>query len=117
MASGLILTTLLITISFLLCFIALVLGVKSDKSREKMSPFECGFDPFKKSRIPFSLRFFLVTVIFLVFDVEVALLFPLGMLKVMSDLLFVGVSGVILVLILVIGLIHEWNQGSLTWIY
>nr|QQQ88886.1 NADH dehydrogenase subunit 3 [Hyalella tiwanaku] len=104
-------------ISFLLCFIALSLGLKTDKSREKVSPFECGFDPFKKSRVPFSLRFFLVTVIFLVFDVEVALLFPLGLLKVTSDTLFVGLSGLVLILVLSLGLMHEWNQGGLNWIY
>nr|QQQ88717.1 NADH dehydrogenase subunit 3 [Hyalella neveulemairei] len=105
------------SISFLLLLISLMIGVKSDKSREKVSPFECGFDPFKKSRVPFSLRFFLVTVIFLVFDVEVALLFPLGLLKFASDLLFVGISGLVLIMVLMLGLMHEWNQGGLNWIY
>nr|QQQ88665.1 NADH dehydrogenase subunit 3 [Hyalella cajasi] len=104
-------------VSFALFLTALMLGVKSDKSREKVSPFECGFDPFKKSRVPFSLRFFLVTIIFLVFDVEIALLFPLGLMKMSSDLLFVGLSGLVLILILMLGLVHEWNQGALTWIY
>nr|QQQ88639.1 NADH dehydrogenase subunit 3 [Hyalella cajasi] len=104
-------------VSFALFLTALVLGVKSDKSREKVSPFECGFDPFKKSRVPFSLRFFLVTIIFLVFDVEMALLFPLGLMKMTSDLLFVGLSGLVLILVLMLGLIHEWNQGGLNWIY
>nr|QQQ88795.1 NADH dehydrogenase subunit 3 [Hyalella armata] len=104
-------------ISFILCFLSLSLGNKSDKSREKLSPFECGFDPFKKSRVPFSLRFFLVTIIFLVFDVEIALLLPMGLLSASSDPLFVVISGFILMLILILGLIHEWNQGALTWIY
>nr|QQQ88938.1 NADH dehydrogenase subunit 3 [Hyalella cajasi] len=111
------LTVLYSLVSFALFLTALMLGVKSDKSREKVSPFECGFDPFKKSRVPFSLRFFLVTIIFLVFDVEIALLFPLGLMKMNSDLLFVGLSGLVLILILMLGLIHEWNQGALTWIY
>ncbi|YP_009515510.1 NADH dehydrogenase subunit 3 (mitochondrion) [Hyalella azteca] len=102
--------------SLVLC-LALGVGVKSDKGREKTSPFECGFDPFKSSRVPFSIRFFLVTVIFLVFDVEVALLLPLGLLKTSADPLFVALSGLILIMVLVLGLLHEWNQGALNWIY
>nr|QQQ88821.1 NADH dehydrogenase subunit 3 [Hyalella latimana] len=117
MASALSLLLLYFFISLLLSVLALMLGLKVDKSREKVSPFECGFDPFKKSRIPFSLRFFLITVIFLVFDVEIALLFPLGLLKITSDLVFVGLSGLILILVLSLGLVHEWNQGGLNWIY
>nr|QQQ88782.1 NADH dehydrogenase subunit 3 [Hyalella kochi] len=117
MASALSLLLLFFSISLLLSVLALMLGLKADKSREKVSPFECGFDPFKKSRIPFSLRFFLITIIFLVFDVEVVLLFPLGLLKITSDLVFVGLSGLILMLVLSLGLVHEWNQGGLNWIY
>nr|QQQ88834.1 NADH dehydrogenase subunit 3 [Hyalella azteca] len=117
MASALSLLLLFFFISLLLSTLALMLGLKTDKSREKVSPFECGFDPFKKSRIPFSLRFFLITIIFLVFDVEIALLFPLGLLKITSDLVFVGLSGLILILVLSLGLVHEWNQGGLNWIY
>lgn len=112
-----ILAVLYFFISFLLLLVSLAIGVKRDKRREKVRPFECGFDPFKKSRVPFSLRFFLVTVIFLVFDVEVALLFPLGLLKFTCDLLFIGVSGLVLIVVLSLGLVHEWNQGGLNWIY
>jgi NADH-ubiquinone oxidoreductase chain 3 len=94
-------------VSRLILCLALGIGIKSDKGREKTSPFECGFDPFKRSRVPFSIRFFLVTVIFLVFDVEVALLLPLGLLKTNADLLFVALSGLILITVLVLGLFHE----------
>nr|AUO29148.1 NADH dehydrogenase subunit 3 [Platorchestia parapacifica] len=103
-------------ISFLLVLIVFVLGNKTYTDREKLSPFECGFDPFKKARIPFSLRFFLITIIFLVFDVEIALLLPLGLLNSFPNLMTLSLSIMILTLILILGLVHEWNQGALKWI-
>lgn len=105
-----------IIIRALLSVLAFFLGENSEKDRDKLRPFECGFDPFKKAHIPFSLRFFLVTVIFLIFDVEIALLLPLGILSKFAENYFISLSGLILSVILILGLIHEWNQGSLTWI-
>nr|AUO29135.1 NADH dehydrogenase subunit 3 [Platorchestia japonica] len=110
------LITISFFISFILLMIVLIMGNKSCMDREKLSPFECGFDPFKKARIPFSLRFFLITIIFLVFDVEIALLLPLGLLASFPNLMTLGLSIMILTLILILGLIHEWNQGALKWI-
>nr|ALS46305.1 NADH dehydrogenase subunit 3 [Glycera cf. oxycephala FS21] len=94
---------------------ALILSARSSQDREKLSPFECGFDPKSSARIPFSLRFFLLAVIFLVFDIEIALLIPAPMcMKLhMSSFLLIGAS--IFLIILIIGLIHEWNEGSLDW--
>ena len=80
---------------------------------EKITPFECGFDPLSKMRAPFSTRFFLLVVLFLIFDVEVALLFP-----VLSAFSYSGSVTILLVLlgfigILLFGMFHEWNEGAL----
>nr|AHB38937.1 NADH dehydrogenase subunit 3 [Coryphaena hippurus]AHG24741.1 NADH dehydrogenase subunit 3 [Coryphaena hippurus]QCC70776.1 NADH dehydrogenase subunit 3 [Coryphaena hippurus]WNH37069.1 NADH dehydrogenase subunit 3 [Coryphaena hippurus]BAN83146.1 NADH dehydrogenase subunit 3 [Coryphaena hippurus] len=82
---------------------------------EKLSPFECGFDPLGTARLPFSLRFFLVAILFLLFDLEIALLLPLPWgIQLESPLLtFVWISTVLV--LLTIGLIYEWSQGGLEW--
>lgn len=95
--------------------LSFIISARSSIDREKSSVFECGFDPKRKSRIPFSTRFFLLAVIFLVFDIEIILLMPLplGLLRVY---LFRGfVTGVVFLVILFVGLVHEWREGSLNW--
>nr|YP_009131678.1 NADH dehydrogenase subunit 3 [Micrura ignea]AJY78586.1 NADH dehydrogenase subunit 3 [Micrura ignea] len=103
-------------ISVSVCGIAWVLSKRSEMDREKNSPFECGFDPKKSARIPFSMRFFLLAVVFLIFDVEIALLLPLPFL--MSSVYGVlgYYAGGSFLIVLIIGLVHEWREGSLDWI-
>nr|AOY35684.1 NADH dehydrogenase subunit 3 [Austrofundulus limnaeus] len=82
---------------------------------EKLSPYECGFNPFSPARLPFSLRFFLVAIMFLIFDLEIALLLPLpwGNQLQMPLMTFVWVS--IILILLTSGFAYEWAQGSLEW--
>nr|ARH54838.1 NADH dehydrogenase subunit 3 [Tropiphorus elevatus] len=88
---------------------------KTFMDREKSSPFECGFDPQSSARMPFSLQFFLVALIFIIFDVELAILLPMILTLNSSNLLYYSMTTMIFILILLIGLYHEWNQGSLEW--
>nr|QEX96219.1 NADH dehydrogenase subunit 3 [Sphaeroma terebrans] len=95
-----------------LVFVSFGLSPKGEGSREKNSPFECGFDPHGGARAPFSLRFFLLGVVFLIFDVEIVLLFPLTV----SDGDFMnswGVLSVVFMMGLLGGTLHEWREGSL----
>nr|YP_010480531.1 NADH dehydrogenase subunit 3 [Corcobara angulipennis]UVN15250.1 NADH dehydrogenase subunit 3 [Corcobara angulipennis] len=106
---------LIMIISNILMFISIILSKKSFSDREKSSPFECGFDPKSSARIPFSLHFFLITVIFLIFDVEIALIFPIiPLFKLVNFYLWTKIS-FFFILILIIGLYHEWNQNMLNW--
>nr|DAZ91335.1 TPA_asm: ND3 [Echinogammarus veneris] len=103
-------------VSMILPMISYVAAKNSLTQREKTTPFECGFDPNKKARSPFSIRFFLVAILFLIFDVEIVLLLPLVLLIIYSQPVYLLILSFLMVLILVLGLIHEWNQGALTWV-
>nr|YP_009178015.1 NADH dehydrogenase subunit 3 [Paracheirodon innesi]AJW75306.1 NADH dehydrogenase subunit 3 [Paracheirodon innesi]ALN96905.1 NADH dehydrogenase subunit 3 [Paracheirodon innesi]BAK42232.1 NADH dehydrogenase subunit 3 [Paracheirodon innesi] len=82
---------------------------------EKLSPYECGFDPLGSARLPFSLRFFLVAILFLLFDLEIALLLPLPWgNQLLAPLSTVFWAALILIL-LTLGLVYEWLQGGLEW--
>uniref|UniRef100_A0AAU6PX91 NADH-ubiquinone oxidoreductase chain 3 n=1 Tax=Ophiotreta sp. TaxID=3135526 RepID=A0AAU6PX91_9ECHI len=82
---------------------------------QKASPYECGFDPINSSRLPFSFRFFLVAILFLIFDLEIALLLPLPFSILLNNTTISILPFVIFLLILTIGLIYEWLGGALEW--
>nr|AXS65746.1 NADH dehydrogenase subunit 3 [Staphylinoidea sp. 13 KM-2017] len=106
----------ILLISTILMILASSISKKSFMDREKSSPFECGFDPKSSARMPFSLQFFLIALIFLIFDVEITLLIPLILtIKIINPINFFMLT-FIFILILLIGLYHEWNQGALNWI-
>nr|YP_010238873.1 NADH dehydrogenase subunit 3 [Anoplophora horsfieldi]QTE20922.1 NADH dehydrogenase subunit 3 [Anoplophora horsfieldi] len=113
----LLLTMMIIFINFILIMLLNLISKKSFSDREKSSPFECGFDPKNPARLPFSLQFFLIAVIFLIFDVEITLLFPLIITLKISNLLNYSMIFIFFIMILIMGLFHEWNQGALNWAY
>nr|UGS80211.1 NADH dehydrogenase subunit 3 [Dagualachesilloides caliensis] len=108
-------TLLMSLIANIMMMICLILSKKSIFDREKLSSFECGFDQKSSSRIPFSLRFFLITLIFLIFDVEIAILMPSVFNMEISNLTSWILMNMLFIIILIVGIIHEWNQGSLEW--
>nr|YP_009379685.1 NADH dehydrogenase subunit 3 [Gammarus fossarum]ARQ82004.1 NADH dehydrogenase subunit 3 [Gammarus fossarum] len=103
------------TISLTLVVLSTLIGKTILISREKLTPFECGFDPSKKARTPFSLRFFMITILFLIFDVELVLMLPLGLLMEHSNPFLILCAGMVLIHLICLGLLHEWNQGALAW--
>ena len=85
---------------------------KPDK--EKLSPYECGFEAFGDARMKFDVRYYLVAILFIIFDLEIAFLFPWAI--VLEDIgMFGYVAMAIFLGILVIGFIYEWKKGALEW--
>jgi NADH-quinone oxidoreductase subunit A len=95
----------------------MVLGKLLGPSRpdpEKLSPYECGFEAFEDARMKFDVRYYLVAILFILFDLEIAFLFPwavvvneIGMAGFLSMMMFLG--------ILVVGFVYEWMKGALEW--
>nr|AQP26803.1 NADH dehydrogenase subunit 3 [Amitermes sp. 4 TB-2017] len=107
--------TLAILLTSAVMMLTTLISKKMNEDREKSSPFECGFDPKNSARLPFSSRFFLIAVIFMIFDVEIALLLPMPITMLTSNIKSWMIISSVFLLILIIGLYHEWNQGSLEW--
>nr|ACU87774.1 NADH dehydrogenase subunit 3 [Prionochilus maculatus] len=106
--------TLSLTLSIALTALNFWLAQMSPDS-EKLSPYECGFDPLGSARLPFSIRFFLVAILFLLFDLEIALLLPLPWATQLQSPTTTLALASSLILLLILGLIYEWNQGGLEW--
>jgi NADH-quinone oxidoreductase subunit A len=103
---GLVIGGVMITVGF-------ILGPHRP-DEEKNSPYECGFEAFEDSRMKFDVRYYLVAILFIIFDLEIAFLFPwavvleqLGMFGFWAMVIFLG--------ILVVGFIYEWQKGALEW--
>jgi len=93
---------------------ATLLVARQRPEAEKLSPYECGFEPFEDARSRFDVRFYLVAILFIIFDLEVAFLFPwavslakVGLFGFWSMMVFLGV--------LTIGFLYEWKKGALEW--
>ncbi|MCG8486989.1 MAG: NADH-quinone oxidoreductase subunit A [Candidatus Thiodiazotropha sp.] len=106
-----------LSVSFVLGGIVIGLGFLLGTHKpddEKNSPYECGFEAFEDSRMKFDVRYYLVAILFIIFDLEIAFLFPwavvldqIGMVGFIAMMVFLG--------ILVIGFIYEWKKGALEW--
>ena len=87
---------------------------RQNPDNEKLSTYECGFEPFENARVKFDIRFYLVAILFIIFDLEVAFLFPwaitLGKIGV-----FGYISMMIFLAVLTVGFVYEWKKGALEW--
>jgi NADH-quinone oxidoreductase subunit A len=90
-----------------------LLGVHHPDS-EKLSPYECGFEAFEDARMKFDVRYYLIAILFILFDLEIAFLFPWAV--VLREIGFFGFMAMVLFLgILVVGFVYEWMKGALEW--
>ena len=93
---------------------ASVLVARQNPDSEKLSAYECGFEPFQDSRGKFDVRFYLVAILFIIFDLEVAFLFPWAI--TLKDIgLFGFWSMIVFLAILTVGFVYEWKKGALEW--
>ena len=104
-------------LGFVLIALGLVLAQLMGHARpdsEKQSPYECGFEAFEDARMKFDVRYYLVAILFIIFDLEIAFLFPWAV-----ALEKIGMAGfwamMIFLLVLVVGFIYEWRKGALEW--
>ena len=81
---------------------------------QKLSPYECGFEAFEDSRMKFDVRYYLVAILFIVFDLEIAFLFPWAVALDSIGVIGLAAMGVFL-LVLVVGFVYEWKKGALEW--
>nr|YP_010534083.1 NADH dehydrogenase subunit 3 [Amblyomma sparsum]UXX50178.1 NADH dehydrogenase subunit 3 [Amblyomma nuttalli] len=105
---------LIFSVIFLIFITFMILFYKNFMSKEKLSPFECGFDPFSCSRVPFSLKFFFIAIIFLIFDVEIIVILPFPLLMYNKNLSLI-VSFILINSIILMGLFFEWKKGMIDW--
>ena len=97
-----------------LIMIASFIVAKQNPDDQKLSPYECGFDAFEDTRSQFDVRFYLVAILFIIFDLEIAFLFPWAVS--LGNIGLMGFSSMMIFLfILTIGFIYEWKKGALDW--
>nr|QOU09775.1 NADH dehydrogenase subunit 3 [Grammomys macmillani] len=109
-------TTLLINIMLSSMLIMLAFWLpQMNLYSEKANPYECGFDPTSSARLPFSMKFFLVAITFLLFDLEIALLLPLPWAIQTTNIKTMMITACTLLTILSLGLTYEWLQKGLEW--
>lgn len=88
--------------------------IKQKPNQEKNSPYECGFSPFEDTRRPFDVRYYLVAILFIIFDLETTFMFPWGV--VLRQIGWLGFGAMMLfLLILMVGFVYEWRRGALEW--
>ena len=106
-----------ICLGILFGIVPMVAGIilrPKDPYKAKNSPYECGFEPFEDARLPFDVKFYLVAILFIIFDLETAFLFPWAV--VLHKLGWFGLAAMGLFLgLLIIGFIYEWKKGALEW--
>ncbi len=108
---------MMIAIGLILAIVVIGLGYTLGTHRpddEKLSPYECGFESFEDARMKFDVRYYLVAILFIIFDLEIAFLFPWAI--VLDQIGWFGFASMAVFLgILVIGFIYEWKKGALEW--
>nr|YP_009488333.1 NADH dehydrogenase subunit 3 [Cysteochila chiniana]AWD31591.1 NADH dehydrogenase subunit 3 [Cysteochila chiniana] len=116
MIKTLIILLTMMFVSIIMMTLYQIINKKTLTERDKMSPFECGFDPKSSSRLPFSTQFFLIGILFLIFDVEMVMIMPMVITLKKSNLTLWFTTSTLMMMILIMGLYYEWKNGAIEWI-
>lgn len=115
--SGYLPILLFMVVAFVMGAAAVVLSfllARHNPDKEKNAPYECGFEPFGDARRKFDVRFYLVAILFIIFDLEIAFLFPWAI--AFADIGWFGFSSMMIFLaVLTVGFVYEWKKGALEW--
>nr|YP_010554772.1 NADH dehydrogenase subunit 3 [Potamyia chinensis]UYO79418.1 NADH dehydrogenase subunit 3 [Potamyia chinensis] len=106
---------LILMILTCLMLFSIIISKKKIFDREKFSPFECGFDPKSFTRTPFSIHFFIITIIFLIFDVEISIILPMILSFKINNKMYWYISSTLFMVILIIGIFYEWSLNLMNW--
>nr|YP_010389728.1 NADH dehydrogenase subunit 3 [Doratura stylata]UPU95802.1 NADH dehydrogenase subunit 3 [Doratura stylata]UXD78645.1 NADH dehydrogenase subunit 3 [Doratura stylata] len=106
---------MIMSITFIIVILITTISKKTLSDMQKLTPFECGFNPMSYSRLPFSIHFFLIAVIFLIFDIEIILVMPMIITMKTSTSKFWIITSTSFLIILLMGLFHEWKNGMINW--
>nr|AKM70046.1 NADH dehydrogenase subunit 3 [Eucallipterus tiliae] len=106
---------LMMIIMMMLMLIMMLINMKMKFNFNKSAPFECGFDPWYKECIPFLLNFYLITIIFLIFDIEISIIMPMIMNFKISNMIIFNMTFTMFFLFMILTLFYEWKFGSLNW--
>nr|YP_011036481.1 NADH dehydrogenase subunit 3 [Jogocerus viraktamathi]WRK19232.1 NADH dehydrogenase subunit 3 [Jogocerus viraktamathi] len=108
--------TLIVMLMLIIMMILMVMITKKSMiNQQKLTPFECGFNPMSDKRLPFSIHFFLIAVIFLIFDIEIIIILPMMLTMNYAVTLYWLATSLSLIIVLIMGLYHEWYNGMLKW--
>lgn len=103
-----------IVICLLIFFVSIFLVNTNLSANQKVLPYECGFNPFEDARVKFNVQFYLVCILFILFDLEISFLFPILIIfRNMNGFMLIILN--IFIILLTIGFIYEWLKGSLDW--
>uniref|UniRef100_UPI0030DE9BFC NADH dehydrogenase subunit 3 n=1 Tax=Arorathrips mexicanus TaxID=1291224 RepID=UPI0030DE9BFC len=105
----------MLLLSSLLFYLTFTISKKTKSTREKSISFECGFNLFNISRTPFSMRFFLIAIIFIIFDVEIALILPIIPTIFKTSIFKWTLTSIIFLLIILMGIFIEWKENTFEW--
>nr|UBT70830.1 NADH dehydrogenase subunit 3 [Eupteryx gracilirama] len=107
--------TIIISIIILIMSMMIMFSKKTIQDWQKATPFECGFNSMTSKRLPFSIHFFLIAVIFLIFDIEIIIILPMTFTLKTSLMKIWLMTSTSFITILILGLYHEWLNGMLKW--